>query len=99
MLKCLNIEHDRAKDAVFYQGRGCNNCGGTGYQGRLPVFEFMVVNKDIRAELIAGANEAKLRAMAREMGYGGLLESGVSKVLQGQTSAEEVMRVAFTESS
>jgi len=63
----------------------------------MPVFEFLVVDKDIRTELIAGANEARLREMAREKGYGGLLESGASKVLQGETSAEEVMRVAFTE--
>jgi len=37
VLKCLNIEDDRAKGAVFYHGHGCNNCGGTGYQGRMPV--------------------------------------------------------------
>jgi len=99
VLKCLNIDNDQAKDTVFYHGHGCNNCGNTGYHGRLPIFEFLVIDKNIRAELVAGAGEARLREMARQKGYGGLLESGVSKILQGQTTAEEIMRVAYTESS
>jgi len=99
VLRCLNIDNDQAKDAVFYHGHGCNNCGNTGYHGRLPIFEFLVVDKNMRAELVAGATEARLREMARQKGYGGLLESGISKIFQGQTTAEEVMRVAYTESS
>jgi len=97
VLKCLKIDPKQAKDSVFYHGRGCNNCGGTGYLGRLPIFEFLVMNNDIREKLIAGGNESQIRAMARQTGYGGLLESGVSKILQGLTTAEEVLRVAFTE--
>ena len=57
----------------------------------------MVVDNDIREKLVAGAGESEIRAAAREKGYGGLLESGVSKILEGLTTAEEVLRVAFTE--
>jgi type II secretory ATPase GspE/PulE/Tfp pilus assembly ATPase PilB-like protein len=98
VLKRLKVDSKQIKETVFYQGKGCNACGGTGYAGRLPIFEFLVMEKDIRDKLIAGGgNEAKIRQMSREKGYGGLFESGVSKILQGLTTAEEVLRVTYTE--
>ena len=96
-LKHLKIAPEKARDAVFYHGRGCKNCGDTGYLGRLPIFEFLVMDNDFREKLIERATESEIRAMARQKGYGGLLESGVNKALQGLTTAEEVLRVAFTE--
>ena len=98
VLKRLKVDSQQGEGTVFYQGKGCNACGGTGYAGRLPIFEFLVMEKDIRDKLIAGGgNEAEIRQMAREKGYGGLFESGVSKILQGLTTAEEVLRVTYTE--
>jgi type IV pilus assembly protein PilB len=96
-LKRLKIDPGQVKEVTFYHGRGCNACGGSGYSGRLPVFEFLVMENDIREALISGGKESKIRALAREKGYGGLLESGVSKILQGLTTAEEVLSVTFTE--
>jgi type II secretory ATPase GspE/PulE/Tfp pilus assembly ATPase PilB-like protein len=55
------------------------------------------VDSNIRETLVAGGGESKIRAMAREKGYGGLLDSGVGKIFEGLTTAEEVLRVAFTE--
>lgn len=97
VLKCLKIDPEQAKDSVFYHGRGCNTCKKTGYLGRLPIFEFLVVDNDIREKLISGGSESQIRAMSHQKGYGGLLESGVNKILQGLTTAEEVLRVAFAE--
>jgi len=94
----LQIEPKQLKDATICHGNGCNACGGTGYFGRLPIFEFLVVDKQIREKIVANAGEAEIRAMAREKGYGGLLESGVNKILQGLTTAEEVLSATFTES-
>ena len=96
VLKRLQIDPQN-KEAVFYQGQGCSACGKTGYLGRLPVFEFLVIDNDIREMIVAGETEAKLREKARETGYGGLLESGVSKMLQGLTTAEEVLSVTYAE--
>ena len=96
VLKHLGIDRKRAADCVFYQGRGCSSCGGLGYRGRLPIFEFLALDDDIRKRIIVGENEAQIRAASREKGYGGLLESGVNKALQGLTTAEEVIGVAFT---
>ena len=96
-LKRLRIDPEKAGGAVIYKGKGCTACGGTGYLGRLPIFEFLVVDSDIKDGIIANHSEAQIREASREKGYGGLLESGASKVLQGLTTAEEVLRVAFTE--
>ena len=91
------INQTIGKDVVFYHGAGCNACGNTGYRGRLPIFEFLVVDKDIREELISGASESRIRAISRKKGYHGLLESGISRVLAGLTTAEEVLVATFVE--
>jgi type II secretory ATPase GspE/PulE/Tfp pilus assembly ATPase PilB-like protein len=55
------------------------------------------MNNDMREKLISGANESQIRAMSRQKGYGGLLESGVSNMLKGLTTAEEVLSTTFAE--
>jgi type IV pilus assembly protein PilB len=96
VLKRLSIDLEKAKTAVFYHGRGCSNCGGTGYRGRLPIFEFLPIDHELSEKIIAGESESQIRAAARQKGYGGLLESGVSKMWLGLTTAEEVLSVAST---
>jgi type IV pilus assembly protein PilB len=96
ILKQLGIDPEKTNDSVFYRGKGCKACGGTGNLGRLPIFEFLVVDDDIGRMIVAGESEAKIREASREKGYGGLLESGVKRALAGLTTAEEVISVAFT---
>jgi len=96
VLKRMKIDPKQNKNTTFYHGRGCTACGGAGYLGRLPIFEFLVVDDDICKLIIAGDSEAKIREASRKRGYGGLLESGVNKTLAGLTTAEEVISVAFT---
>jgi len=96
VLKRLFIDPEKAKTTVFYHGRGCNNCGGTGYRGRLPIFEFLPIDHELSEKIIAGESESQIRAAARQKGYSGLLESGVSKMWLGLTTAEEVLSVAST---
>jgi type IV pilus assembly protein PilB len=87
------------ENAVFYHGTGCQACIGTGYLGRLPIFEFLVMDADIRKKVAAGGTEAEIRAMSREKGYCSLFDSGVKKMLEGSTTAEEVLRVTFAETA
>ncbi len=94
-LKRLKINYEQAIDSVFYHGRGCQACGGAGYFGRMPIFEFLAIDKDMRERIIAGDSEAQIRTASQQKGYGGLLESGVSNILKGLTTAEEVLRVTF----
>jgi type IV pilus assembly protein PilB len=96
-LKHLGISKEQAENSVFYHGRGCPACGETGYLGRLPIFEFLDVDTAISEKIIASATESEIREASRQKGYGGLLDSGVIKILEGLTTAEEVIRIAFTD--
>jgi type IV pilus assembly protein PilB len=89
----------RFENAVFYHGAGCQACIDTGYLGRLPIFEFLVMDADIRRKIAAGGTETEIRAMSREKGYGSLFDSGVNKMLEGLTTAEEVFRVTFADTN
>ena len=64
--------------------------------GRLPIFEFLVIDDEIRELIVANSSEQQIREASRKKGYGGLLESGVNKALAGLTTAEEVISVAYT---
>ncbi|MDO8301665.1 MAG: ATPase, T2SS/T4P/T4SS family [Sedimentisphaerales bacterium] len=97
LLKRVKIDAAAAKEFTFYRGKGCKNCGGTGYLGRVPIFEFMVIDREMRELIVSGANELQTRAMSRQKGYGGLFESGVNRMKQGLTTAEEVLSVTFAE--
>jgi len=97
VLKRLKVDPASIKDANLCRGKGCGACGNTGYHGRLPIFEFLVMDHEMRDLVTATANEAQLRAASRKKGYGGLLESGVIKMLQGLTTAEEVLGVTFSD--
>ncbi|MHC4242804.1 MAG: GspE/PulE family protein [Planctomycetota bacterium] len=96
VLKRLKIDPEKTKNPVFYHGKGCSACGGTGCLGRLPIFEFLVINDEIRDLIVAESSEQEIREASRKKGYGGLLESGVNKALAGLTTAEEVISVAYT---
>jgi type IV pilus assembly protein PilB len=96
VLKQLKITPEQTRNAVFYQGGGCKTCEGTGFLGRLPIFEFLPIDDDIRRKLLIRADESQIRALARRKGYGGLFEDGISKILQGLTTVEEVLSVVRT---
>ncbi|MHC4131750.1 MAG: GspE/PulE family protein [Planctomycetota bacterium] len=97
VLRRLKIDSEQAKKAKFYHGKGCSSCGDTGYLGRLPIFEFLVVDSEMRQKITTEASEPEIRKLARQKGYGGLLESGIIKILEGLTTAEEVLSTTFAE--
>ncbi|MEN6426400.1 MAG: ATPase, T2SS/T4P/T4SS family, partial [Phycisphaerales bacterium] len=90
----LRIDRGKTAGATFHRGKGCPICGNTGYHGRLPIFEFLVVDEDIGERIIAGQSEAQIKEAVRSKGYGDLVDSGVQAVLHGLTTADEVIRVA-----
>ncbi|MBN2589338.1 MAG: Flp pilus assembly complex ATPase component TadA, partial [Sedimentisphaerales bacterium] len=96
-LERMKISPERAKNAVLYHGAGCNACANTGYYGRLPIFEFLVIDGEIREELVSGAKESRIRELSRKKGYHGLFESGINRVLAGLTTAEEVLGATIIE--
>jgi type II secretory ATPase GspE/PulE/Tfp pilus assembly ATPase PilB-like protein len=73
---------------------GCKRCGHTGYEGRLGLFELLVVTDNIRRAIVKRAPERTLVNMARANGMRLLAEDGLNKVAQGLTTVQEVLRVA-----
>nr|HML76522.1 hypothetical protein [Anaerohalosphaeraceae bacterium] len=67
------------------------------YRGRVPIFEFLLIDNEIRHAIAEGRREDEIRAIARKKGMGDLMTSGVSRMLAGLTTAEEVLRVTFAD--
>ena len=84
----------KGKEGIkLYRGKGCDKCKGTGYKGRLGVFELMVLDDELRELIIAEASTMVLRKKAQEKGMLLLAEDGVAKALKGMTTIEEIARV------
>ncbi|MCK4342219.1 MAG: type II/IV secretion system protein [Phycisphaerae bacterium] len=77
----------------LFQAMGCKRCGNTGYEGRVGIFELLVISDDLRRNINAGIDERALVALARQNGMRLLCEDGLVKVRQGLTTVQELLRV------
>jgi general secretion pathway protein E len=81
------------EDVETFKGRGCENCGGSGYRGRAGIFELMELNDELRHLIMSNADAGRLTECARRKGMRNLREDGWDKIRQGITTASEVTRV------
>ncbi len=88
----LNIKMGRGK-LTFYRGKGCDNCLGTGYKGRVGLIEVLTLSSKIRSLILENAQEYKIREEARREGMITLRESGIQNASEGATTLDEVLRV------
>jgi type IV pilus assembly protein PilB len=96
-LKLAGIKAEDLKDKILYKPRGCDNCSGTGFRGRLGIFELMQMNNELRTLAFDRAATNKIRKAALAAGMKSLLMDGRLKVLNGSTTAEEIVKVAQVE--
>ncbi len=94
-MRALQIETGQLHDAQVMQGRGCEQCRGTGYKGRIGIFEIFVLDDEVRHMINKRSATLSLRQRARELGMRTLREDGVRKILAGLTSAEEVISITI----
>jgi type II secretory ATPase GspE/PulE/Tfp pilus assembly ATPase PilB-like protein len=85
------------KDKTLYKPRGCDHCTGTGFRGRVGIFELMQMNSEIRNLAFERAPTNKIRKAAIASGMKTLLGDGKLKILGGVTTAEEIVKVAQVE--
>ncbi len=78
---------------IAYRGRGCKACQNTGYKGRTGLIETLKLSPAIRNLILEKAQEAKIKEEARKEGMRTLRENGIRKVLSGETTIEEILRV------
>jgi len=91
-LLSVGFSESEAHGIKLFQGRGCDKCNGTGYKGRVALFEVMNLSEDIRELILSGATAVELRRKAIEEDMITLRESGLQKIREGVTTIEEVVR-------
>ena len=90
-LKMVGLDPNRIKGSL-YRGKGCTECRNTGYKGRLAIFEMIPMARNLRKLVYENANEDDIRQTALKNGMVTLREAGLTRVLDGTTALEEVMR-------
>ena len=78
---------------TFFRGTGCRDCRGTGFRGRIGIFEMLRMNDEIRALILERAPDLRLFEAARRGGLTSLREECLGLVSRGETTLEEVLRV------
>ena len=81
----------------YYHGKGCDFCFGSGYRGRIGVFEVLSMNDKLRKCITSGGDKQEFRALALETEYVHMIDHAEELVEQGITTVEEVARVVNLE--
>jgi len=79
------------------RGAGCGHCGGSGYHGRLALYEVMPATEELRDMILSGASEREIKRTAMNVGMITLRQSGIRLLQQGLTTVEEVVRVTMAD--
>lgn len=82
------------REVKFYKGKGCPNCGNSGYYGRVGIFEVLLVSEKVSRLILERAPASEIERQARDEGMIVMKQDGYLKVVEGITSIEEVLRVA-----
>jgi len=88
------LESVLGESGELQSGLGCSRCRGTGYAGRIGIFEMFVPCEALLEQIASGATLQELRVMANAVGHKALREDGLAKVQLGLTTVEEVMRAS-----
>jgi general secretion pathway protein E len=94
-LKSLGIEAGTTGDVTLHRGTGCVKCRGTGYLGRIAIFEILKYSEEVRKLTTADADVADIKDKAIEEGMVTLRRDAVQKMLNGMTTCDEVLRVTW----
>ncbi len=94
-LKKVGFSEDDVKTVKCYRGKGCSVCNGSGYKGRIALYEVMPMGSEIKELVLEGASADEIKRTAVKLGMKTLRMSGNSKIKEGITSVEEVLRVTF----
>ncbi len=96
-LEMLELDNERGQAMKFYRGKGCVHCRGTGYYGRIGIFELLEMRQKIRRLVFNNANQEDIREAAIQQGMISLREAGIIKMQHGITTVQEVLRSTVTE--
>jgi len=92
-LRTLGAKDEEIDQATCTRGAGCAVCNGSGYKGRIAMYEVMTLSDPLKELILQGASGAELKAEAMRRGMRTLRMSGITKICQGTSSVEEVARI------
>jgi type II secretion system protein E len=96
-LQKIGFPEEEIDTAIFYKGAGCEECRQLGYQGRMGIYELLLLNESVRPLIMSRAPASTIAQRAIEQGMRTLRTDGWNKVRAGLTTIEEVLRVTQTE--
>ena len=96
-INSLSITEEELERGRFAKGAGCGDCRGTGYKGRIGVFELVLGTPEFRAAVAKTTDYMAMVDAAKKQGYRTMLEDGKAKVLSGWTTPEEVIKAVYTQ--
>ncbi len=82
---------------VCYRGKGCPKCNGAGYKGRVGFYQVMPMFEELRELILNGANTAEIKRESMRLGVKTMRQSGLTKLQEGVTTFEEVLRVTMAD--
>lgn len=91
------VAPEEAPSYVCYKGTGCAKCNNTGYKGRVGFYQVMPMLEEIRELILNGANTAEIKRESMRLGIKTMRQSGLTKLKEGVTSFEEVLRVTVAD--
>ena len=89
-LEVVAPETERDHHHKFLHGAGCDKCSGTGFHGRIPIFESLVITPAIKQAVERGASPSEIHAIAEGEGMVTLASAGFMRIVDGETTVEEV---------
>ena len=98
-IKALNLDAAQLAESTIMMPKGCVKCRGTGHKGRAGIFEIFQIDDEVRHMVNENLSTPQLRRQAREIGMRTMREDGIRKVLNGMTSADEVINVTMSDAS
>lgn len=98
-MRILNVDAAQMSDSAIMKPEGCVKCRATGYKGRAGIFEIFQIDDEVRHMVNENLSTPQLRRQARELGMRTLREDGIRKVLNGMTSAQEIIHVTMADAS
>ncbi len=93
----LQLRPEDVAGKQFSRGKGCDHCHGSGYKGRMGLYEIMMLDDEARELIMKEASSAQLRNHARSLGMRTLREAGLNGIYDGRTNIDEVVRETITE--
>ena len=94
-LENIGFSEEETKEVKCYRGKGCPTCNGSGYKGRIGLFEVMPLKEEIKEMVLEGASADEIKKTAIRLGMKTLRMGGLTKIKEGVTSVEEVLRATF----